>query len=538
MRPSFCAPDAAPAPVSAKAAVPALMLQGTCSNAGKSLLAAAVCRLLARRGLRVAPFKAQNMALNSFVTEQGEEMGRAQALQAVACGLPADARMNPVLLKPTSHVGSQVIVLGRPVGQMRVGAYLRYKPEAWKAVRRAYRELSSGMDVMVLEGAGSPAEINLRAHDIVNMRMARHAEARVLLVADIDRGGAFASLVGTMSLLGRADRARVAGYVLNKFRGDASLLDPALEAVSRRTRRPFLGVVPMLEDLRLPEEDSVSFKLGITPGLDAADGDRPAAPDCLDIALVDLPHISNFTDLDALRAEADVRLRIVRHADELGAPDAVILPGSKNSIADMRFLRRTGLAEALCGYAERCRSRGALVGICGGLQMLGQSIADPLGLEEGGLEPGLNLLPLSTELGGAKLLRRIVGRALAALAGEELAVRGYEIHHGRSIPAEERRDAACAPRMPLTPVMTDEAGRTLGWGLPGADGTVRVWGTYLHGVFDADAFRHAFLNRLRRERGLAPRTGVAYSLGPELDRLADAVEANLDMAAIYAMLGL
>ena len=444
--------------------------------------------------------------------------------------------MNPVLLKPTSHVGSQVIVLGRPVGQMRVGAYLRYKPEAWKAVRRAYRELSSGMDVMVLEGAGSPAEINLRAHDIVNMRMARHAEAHVLLVADIDRGGAFASLVGTMSLLGRADRARVAGYVLNKFRGDATLLDPALEAVSRRTRRPFLGVMPMLEDLRLPEEDSVSFKLGITPGLDAADGDRPAAPDCLDIALVDLPHISNFTDLDALRAEADVRLRIVRHADELGAPDAVILPGSKNSIADMRFLRRTGVAEALRGYAERCRNRGALVGICGGLQMLGQSIADPLGLEEGGLEPGLDLLPLRTELGGAKLLRRTGGRALAGLAGEELAVRGYEIHHGRSVPAEERPGGAGG--MPLTPVMTDEAGRTLGWGLPGADGAARVWGTYLHGVFDADAFRRAFLNRLRRERGLAPRTGTVYSLGPELDRLADAVEANLDMAAIYAMLGL
>ena len=223
---------------------PALMFQGTCSNAGKSLLTAAVCRLLARRGLSVAPFKAQNMALNSFVTEQGEEMGRAQVLQAAA----------------------QVIMLGRPVGRMRVGEYLRYKAEAWKAVRRAYDELSTGMDVMVLEGAGSPAEINLRAHDIVNMRMARHAGAHVLLVADIDRGGAFAALVGTMSLLGRADRARVAGYVLNKFRGDASLLDPALAAVSRRTRRPFLGVVPMLEDLRLPEEDSVSFKLGITHG--------------------------------------------------------------------------------------------------------------------------------------------------------------------------------------------------------------------------------------------------------------------------------
>ena len=519
---------------------PALMFQGTCSNAGKSLLTAAVCRLLARRGLSVAPFKAQNMALNSFVTEQGEEMGRAQVLQAAACGLPADVRMNPVLLKPTSHTGSQVIMLGRPVGRMRVGEYLRYKAEAWKAVRRAYDELSTGMDVMVLEGAGSPAEINLRAHDIVNMRMARHAGAHVLLVADIDRGGAFAALVGTMSLLGRADRARVAGYVLNKFRGDASLLDPALAAVSRRTRRPFLGVVPMLEDLRLPEEDSVSFKLGITPGLSAphaADGDAARAEDCLDIVLVDLPHISNFTDLDALRVEAGVRLRVARRGDELGAPDLVILPGSKNSIADMCFLRQSGLAGALRGYAQRAlkEGRGVLAGICGGLQMLGQDIADPLNLEEGGSEPGLGLLPLTTELGGAKCLRRTSGRALAALAGEELAVTGYEIHHGRSGPSAAEVETKAAA---LTPLLTDHTGQALGWGLAGADGAARVWGTYLHGVFDADAFRHALLNRLRRERGLAPLAGAAYGLGPELDRLADAVEAGLDMTAVYRLLGL
>lgn len=517
---------------------PALMFQGVCSNAGKSLLTAAVCRLLTRRGLRVAPFKAQNMALNSFVTGQGEEMGRAQALQAVACGLPADARMNPVLLKPTSHTGSQVIVLGRPVGRMRIGEYLRYKAEAWKAVRRAYDELSAGMDVMVLEGAGSPAEINLRAHDIVNMRMARHAGAQVLLVADIDRGGAFAALVGTMSLLGRADRARVAGYVLNKFRGDASLLDPALAAVSRRTRRPFLGIVPMLEDLRLPEEDSVSFKLGITPGLGATAGDAARAPDCLDIALADLPHISNFTDLDALRAEAGVRLRVARRGEELGAPDLVILPGSKNSIADMRFLRQSGLAEALRAYAQRAlkRGRGMLAGICGGLQMLGRDIADPLNLEEGGNEPGLGLLPLSTTLGAAKRLRRTSGRALAALAGEALAVTGYEIRHGRSQPCAMSAGSNAASA--LTPLITDHAGQALGWGLPGPDGKARVWGTYLHGVFDADPFRHALLNRLRRERGLAPLSGVAYDLGPELDRLADAVEAGLDMAAVCRLLGL
>ncbi|WP_241159420.1 MULTISPECIES: cobyric acid synthase [unclassified Desulfovibrio] len=514
----------------ARPRVPALMVQGTCSDAGKSLIAAALCRLFARRGLKVAPFKAQNMALNSFVTLKGEELGRAQALQAAACGLEPDARMNPVLLKPVSDQGSQVIVLGRPVGMMRVRDYIIYKRKAWGAVRRAWAELSEGRDLMVLEGAGSPAEINLRRHDIVNMRMAAHAGAKVLLVADIDRGGAFAALAGTMALLGRADRARVAGFALNRFRGDASLLAPAMEAVSRRTRRPFFGVIPMIPGLRLPEEDSVSFKLGRSPGMGT--GQEPAAPGLLDAALIDLPHISNVTDCDALRAEPGLRLRAVRRPEELGRPQLAILPGSRNSMADMAFLRASGLADALRAHALKCleAGRGAVVGICGGLQLLGERIHDPLGLEAGKngerTVAGLGLLPLVTELAPGKTLRRAEGTALPTVAGEALPVAGYEIHHGVS----ESRGAQV--------IMRNREGAPLGWGRLDGGNTARIWGTYLHGVFDSDSFRHALLGRLRREAGLAPVAGAVWDLGPELDRVADVVAASLDMAAIDALLGL
>jgi adenosylcobyric acid synthase len=465
------------------------------------------------------------MALNSFVTADGGEMGRAQALQAQACGLDADVRMNPVLLKPTSAAGSQIIVMGRPVGRMRAREYQNYKATLWKTVKAAYRSLSEGKDAMILEGAGSPAEINLKAHDIVNMRMARFAGARVLLVADIDRGGAFAGIVGTMCLLGRSDRERVAGYVLNKFRGDATLLKPAIDAVSRRTRKPFLGIVPMLADMRLPEEDSVSFKEGekirisVSPPKDA----RPS--EHLDIAVVDLPYISNFTDLDALGHEPGVRVRAVRVAEGLGSPDAVILPGSKNTLADLRFLAGTGLAECLCRYAGQ---GGTLVGICGGLQLLGQSIADPLELEDGGEATALGLLPLNTRLAPTKQLRRVAGKALPPLVEFELSVAGYEIHHGITTPSG---DGA------LTPLLRDARGSVLGWGRPEPDGDVRVWGTYLHGIFDKDDFRHTFLNRLRRKAGFAPVSGIAYNLEPELDRLADTVERCLEMKAIYSLLG-
>ena len=527
----------------APALPPALMVQGTCSNAGKSLLAAALCRLLARRGLRVAPFKAQNMALNSFVTSDGKEMGRAQVLQAAACGLAPDVRMNPVLLKPTSNTGSQVIVLGEPVGQMRVGEYLRYKPTAWKAVRKAYDSLAAGMDVMVLEGAGSPAEINLKAHDIVNMRMARHAGALVALVADIDRGGAFAALAGTMALLTRAERSRVGGFILNKFRGDASLLDPALSMLQRRTGKPFWGVVPMLENLRLPEEDSVSFKQGLTPGLHA--GLHAGAPEAglLDIVVPDLPHLSNATDLDALRDEPGVRLRIVRSAEHWGAPHAVILPGSRNTVDDLRFLQRSGLAQCVRDFASQCQQlgRGAVVGICGGLQMLGAEIADPLGLEEGGCEPGLGLLPLGTRLLAAKRLRRTCGWAHPCLTGlERQSVCGYEIHHGQTavVPADISPDLPTGAKASVRVVMADSEEQPLGWGLCDAQGRARIWGSYLHGLFDVDGFRHAFLQSLRHDAGLPAAPLASYGLGPELDRLADAVEDALDMPAILAQLGL
>lgn len=418
---------------------PALMVQGTCSNAGKSILAAAFCRIFLQDGLRVAPFKAQNMALNSCVTPDGLEMGRAQAVQAAACRLDPDVRMNPVLLKPCSDVGSQVIVMGRPVGVMRVRQYVDYKPQARDAAFAAYDSLAAEHDVMVIEGAGSPAEINLKAHDIVNMAMARHAGARVLLVGDIDRGGVFAALVGTMELLEGWERDHVAGYLLNKFRGDASLLDPALDFMKQRTGRPVLGVVPYLRDLGLPEEDSVTFKDGL-PGLRGgapaevgADVPGSGLGPVLDIVLVDLPHISNFTDVDALRGEPDVRLRVARTPAELAAPDgrmpdAVILPGSKNTTGDLRTLRATGMADALASLA-RDPDGPMVAGICAGLQMLGLCVADPLGLEGGGSEQGLGLLPVRTELAAEKTLRRTAG--VHPRSG--LPVAGYEIRHGVTV---------------------------------------------------------------------------------------------------------
>lgn len=523
---------------------PALMVQGTCSNAGKSILAAAFCRIFLQDGLRVAPFKAQNMALNSCVTPDGLEMGRAQAVQAAACHLEPDVRMNPVLLKPCSDVGSQVIVMGRPVGVMRVRQYVDYKPQARDAAFAAYDSLAEEHDVMVIEGAGSPAEINLKAHDIVNMAMARHAGARVLLVGDIDRGGVFAALVGTMELLDGWERELVAGYLLNKFRGDASLLDPALDFMKERTGRPVLGVVPYLRDLGLPEEDSVTFKEGL-PGLH---GGMAEGGDVLDIVLVDLPHISNFTDVDALRSEPDVRLRVARTPAELAAPsggpdgrmpDAVILPGSKNTTGDLRALRASGMAEALARLA-RDPDGPVVAGICAGLQMLGLSVADPLGLEGGGCEAGLGLLPVRTELAAEKTLRRIGGVHPAS----GLPVAGYEIRHGITV-AEEVSGGPNGPNGAdgARAFLLREDGGPLGWAIGGgveAGARERVWGTSLHGVFDADGFRRHFLDGLRTRRGLTPLGGVVapYSLDPALDRLADAVRGAVDMNAIYDMLGL
>ncbi len=494
---------------------PAIMFQGAGSNAGKSVLTAGLCRLLLQEGLQPVPFKAQNMSLNSFVTEQGLEMGRAQATQAAACRLPPDARMNPVLLKPSSDTGSQVIVLGRPVENMNVSAYVRYKPTAFESVKRAYDSLSAEADVVVLEGAGSPAEINLKAHDIVNMTMARHAGARVLVAADIDRGGAYAALLGTMDCLEEWERSLVAGFVLNKFRGEKSLLAPANVELAARTGREVWGVIPYIRELGLPEEDSVSFK----------DRELRAPADTggrvVDIALIDLPHISNFTDLDALGLEPDVSVRPVLDPAELGRPDALILPGSKNTLADLTFLRQRGLDAAILelAFGGACE----VVGLCAGFQMLGRSIKDPHGLESASrASPGLGLLPLDTVLEPDKVLTR----REAVHAPSELPVRGYEIHHGRT----------SGETSGLDPVVVAGDGEVLGYGLPGR----RVWGTYLHGVFDADAFRRAFVDGLRTAKGLAPVGEVVavYDLEPALDRLAAVLRRHLDLGRILRLLGL
>ncbi len=494
-----------------KKKTPAIMFQGTSSNAGKSLLAAAMCRILFEDGLRVAPFKSQNMSLNSFVTRDGGEMGRAQVLQAQACRLDPDVRMNPILLKPSSDVGSQVIVMGKPVGNMRVMEYVRYKPAAFAAARAAYDELAAASDVMVIEGAGSPAEVNLKAHDIVNMAMADYAGAIVLLVSDIDRGGSFASLLGTMDCLSEAERARTAGYVLNRFRGDPSLLAEALAFMRRATGKEVLGVVPNIDGHGLPEEDSVSFKAAF------GRADKPGA--VLDIAVLDLPHISNFTDFDALAVEPDAAVRVVRRAEDLGTPDAVILPGSKNTVADLEDLRRRGLDAAL----ERLAASGGteIAGVCAGLQMLGLSVGDPHGLEtDKGGTAGLGLLPIATELAPEKTLLR----SEAAHAPTGCAVQGYEIHHGVT---EIKGECEIA--------VVRKDGAAIGFAARGG----LVWGSYLHGVFDADGFRRVWLDGLRARKGLPPAAmTTAYDLEPALDRLAAVVRQSLDMKKIRALLGL
>ncbi|MDR3639945.1 MAG: cobyric acid synthase [Humidesulfovibrio sp.] len=506
---------------------PSLMIQGTCSNAGKSVLAAGLCRILLEDGFDVAPFKAQNMSNNSAVTpdtgDGGREIGRAQATQAQACRLTPDARMNPVLLKPTGDTGSQVLILGRPVGNMSVREYHAYKPEAWRAVTQAYDSLSAEHQIMILEGAGSPAEVNLKAHDIVNMKMAHHAGAKVLLVGDIDRGGVFAALSGTFDILDEAERALVIGHVLNKFRGDASILGPALDFLYRRTGRPVLGVVPWLPSLALPEEDSV--------GLHNIVADQKAKhPGGLDIAVVVPQRIANFNDLDPLAAEPDVRLRLVVNALDLGAPDAVILPGSKNTIEDMRALRGAGFAAALRGLRQDVR----VIGICAGLQMLGGSVQDPLGLESAQRSAeGFGLLPLSTELKREKTLTRVTVRD----PRNKQNVSGYEIHHGETL-----LDASADTR--AVPLLEHPSGRALSFGLDDADlvrtGFPRVWGTYLHGVFDEDGFRRAFLDSLRVIKGLQPLGApqTSFGLEPALERLAASLRQHLDMGRVYQALGL
>ena len=499
----------------------ALFVGGTGSDVGKSVLTAGLCRLLRRQGVKVLPFKAQNMALNAAVTPEGGEIGRAQALQAAACGVPAHVDMNPLLLKPNSDTGAQVIVQGRPVGNMSVTEYHAYKPEAFARIEESFRRLAGQADVVIMEGAGSIAEINLRDVDIANLKAAAMAGAKVLLVADIDRGGVFASIVGTVELLTSEERQRLAGVIINRFRGDPSLLAPGIAAIEARTGVPVLGVIPWI-DLKLPEEDSV--------GLARKGQGRTGAP--LRVGVVRLPRMANYTDFDPFEHEADVDFRYVTDPGEIAGLDLLILPGTKSTIPDLQFLRTSGLARALHDYHAR---GGRVVGICGGYQMLGRRISDPDGVESGQFEAeGLGLLDIETVLTGDKQTHQVAGSVLEGAAALGLAaveqVTGYEIHLGKTT------------RGPLTRPLFSLA-RHGGWGETFEDGAVsadgRVWGSYLHGLFDDVAVRHALLDGLRAHRGLGPaQRSVGPSLDRELDRLADHLAAHLDLPRIWALLEL
>jgi adenosylcobyric acid synthase len=471
------------------------MLQGTGSHAGKTVLVAGLCRLLARQGLRVLPFKSQNMSLNAWVTPDGLEMGWAQAMQAEAAGVAPRAEMNPILLKPRADSMSQVVVLGRSIGDVAASRYYRRRRELWPHVVSSYRALAREADVILIEGAGSPAEPNLMARDLANMRVARLAGAPVLIVGDIDRGGVFASLIGTMAILPARDRRLVSGFVINKFRGDRSLLTPALRDLARRTRRKVLGVVPYLPSLRLPEEDSV-----------ALDEPREVRRDghAVRVAVVRLPHIANFTDFAPLESEPGVALLYAKRPAELDGADLVILPGSKDTIADLRALRARGFERTLRTHVD---GGGALLGICGGYQMLGRVVEDPFGVESGGEERGLGLLAVRTRLGRRKTTRRVGARVLP----EGPSLEAYEIHMGVTVAEEEPR--------PIFEV----GGRPEGHA--SADGRVR--GTYLHGLFESAAVRDRILGWSGRGTS---RTAVAADHRAEREAAYDLLADTLDRA--------
>jgi adenosylcobyric acid synthase len=478
-----------------------LMVQGTTSDAGKSTLVTGICRLLARRGVSVAPFKPQNMALNSAVTAAGGEIGRAQAVQAQACRLEPHTDMNPVLLKPNSDTGAQVIIHGHALTDMDARAYHDYKTVAMNAVLDSYRRLCARYDVIVVEGAGSPAEINLRARDIANMGFAEAVDCPVLLIADIDRGGVFAHLVGTLQLLSPSEQARVRGFVINRFRGDPALLQPGLDWLEQRTGKAVLGVLPYLTDWHLQAEDAISARQQLR-------ADTPL----LRVAVPVLPRISNHTDFDALRLHPQVDLQFVAPGRPLPPADLIVLPGSKSVRADLATLRAHGWEQAI---QRHLRYGGKVLGICGGLQMLGAGIDDPHGVEGApGRSRGLGLLALDTVLAPEKQLRRVRGHLL--LDGAEIS--GYEIHAGVS-----RGAALAAPLVDLGARVD---------GALSADG--QIAGTYLHGLFDETAARTALL----RWAGLQEIATFDYHqlVERDIERLADCVEQHLDGALLDALL--
>ena len=492
-----------------------LMVQGTASSAGKSFLVAGLCRLFEQEGVRVAPFKAQNMSNNAAVTFEGHEIGRAQAVQALAARLAPHVDMNPVLLKPEADHRSQVIVNGRPFARLAAAQYQDAKAVIWGEVSAALDRLRAAFDLVIVEGAGSPAEINLKARDIANMRVALYAQAPVLIVGDIDRGGVFAHLFGTHHLLGPEEQRLVRGFVINRFRGDPSLLEPGLTDIEKLTGVPVVGVVPWIHQHGLPEEDAVALERA---------SEQPFEPGQLCVAVVRLPRISNFDDFDPLAAEQDICLRYADAPEQLTGADLIVLPGTKATRNDLAWLREQGFPDAI---AAAHRTGVPVVGICGGFQMLGRCIEDPLGVEgPAGVVDGLGMLDVVTGFRRSKVARQSVAHVVAntgVLTGAGgTAVAGYEIHAG--ITAINPGEVA---------LTGDDGGQPLG----AIANQGLVFGCYLHGLFANDAFRHAFLGRVAALRGKPYRPSEIQSLDVRFDRVADVLRSSLDLPRIFALAG-
>ena len=498
-----------------------IMIQGTMSNAGKSLLCAGLCRIFWQDGYKTAPFKSQNMALNSFITEDGLEMGRAQVVQAEAAGIKPDVRMNPILLKPTNDTGSQVIVNGEVRGNMSARDYFAYKKALIPDILKAFHELGEEFEILVIEGAGSPAEINLKKDDIVNMGLAQMTDAPVLLVGDIDRGGVFAQLLGTLMLLEEEERARVKGLVINKFRGDKTILDPGIVMLEERGGIPVVGVTPYLS-VEIEDEDSLTERFR---------GRKGRADAELDVAVIQVPRISNFTDFLTLENTEGVSLRYVKRQSELKHPDMILLPGSKNTMADLLWLRQNGLeAEIL-----KAASRGTVIwGICGGYQMLGESISDPEGIENSGKASemrGMGLLPVRTVFTGQKTRTRVTGtfeKVDGILNGlKDITFEGYEIHMGETT-------GDTLPMSSLCDCVHGKASR---------DGACagNIYGTYVHGIFDREEVVSTVLSALAKKKGIAFARGEGLDLKAfkeqQYNLLADALREHLDMKKIYEIMG-
>ncbi|MBD2136843.1 cobyric acid synthase CobQ [Anabaena sp. FACHB-1237] len=488
-----------------------IMVVGTTSHAGKSLITTALCRILSRKGWRVAPFKGQNMALNAYVTATGGEIGYAQAVQAWAAGIAPTVDMNPILLKPQGDMTSQIILKGKAVGKVNAKDYYEeYFDIGWQTVQECLQNLTQEFDTLVCEGAGSPAEINLKHRDLTNMRIAKYLQANTILVVDIDRGGAFAHVVGTLELLEPEERQLIKGIVINKFRGQISILEPGIKWLEQRTGIPVLGVIPYLEQV-FPAEDS----------LDLLERKSTKSHAELNISVIRLSRIANFTDFDPLESEPSIRIKYVHPKQELGHPDAVIIPGTKTTIADLLILQKTGMSTAIQNYAA---SGGTVLGICGGFQMLGEIVADPEGVEgQAGRYSGLNLLPIKTVITGQKIARQRQVTSNYPQMG--LPVNGFEIHQGRSRVENSNDQKPCQP-------LFDDANLGL------VDNCQSVWGTYLHGIFDNGPWRRTWINRLRQQRGLTSLpTGVAnYREEREkmLDFIANEVEKHLDIIPILS----